>query len=151
MHITSCFWHAATSAGCRQRRIHWSKLSFLLAHFAKWTPSKLWSELRSECQENMKFDTLLTRGAPSAKKTVARSWSRRFLWTGSTDLLKLRVIWKPWISSFIVGMIASSALGNKCVAAQNVEVICKNLQKFRKPGKWPHHFGLPHTHFPEHS
>ena len=37
----------------------------VLAHLAKWmTPSKLWSKLRSECQENVKFDVLLTLSLP---------------------------------------------------------------------------------------
>ena len=50
------------------------------------------------------------------------TWSSRFLWPRSTDFLKFRVIWKPWISSLIqiVGMIASSTLGRECVAARNV-------------------------------
>ena len=32
------------------------------------------------------------------------------------------VIWKPWLSSFKWGMIALSAMGNSCVAAQNIEL-----------------------------
>ena len=69
------------------------------------------------------------------------TWSRRFVWPGSTDFLKFGVIWKPWISSLIVGMIACSALGSECVAAQNVEVSFMKLPKFRKPEKWPHCLG----------
>ena len=38
-------------------------------------------------------------------------------------------------------MIASSALGSECVAAQNVEVTFMKLPKFRKPENWPNCLG----------
>ena len=85
-----------------------------------------------------------TRGVPSGKKQSSghfTAWHSRYLWPGSTDFLKFGFIWKPWFSSFIVGMIASSALESECVAAWNVEVTFMKLPKFRKPENWPNCLG----------
>ena len=68
-------------------------------------------------------------------------WHSGYLWPGSTDFFKFGFIWKPWFSSFIVGMIASSALESECVAAWNVKVTFMKLPKFRKPENWPNCFG----------
>ena len=48
------------------------------------------------------------------------------------NILEIGFIWKPCISSFIWGMVALSALGSGCVAAQNVEVTCMRPAQLRK-------------------
>ena len=63
------------------------------------------------------------------------TWVLRFLWPGWTYFINFWVIWNPWISSLIVGMIVSSPLGSEC-AAQNVEVNWIRPAQLIKPEMW---------------